>query len=619
MPEERINPSDAQVRPAFSGRPGFGGRPGGRIGIPLEKPKSFWPSLKRLGGFFSGERRLLFIVFLLVLASAAAGLLVPYLTGRAIDSIAPGRGKVHMTALAMTAIILGAVYLADMCFNITQGFMMAGISQRIVQGIRTALFGKMQKLTLSFFDTHSHGDLLSRLTNDIDNVSTAVSQSTTQLFSSVTLIAGSLVMMLILSPLLTLAALITVPMVLFLSNFITSRTGRLFREQQAILGKLNGHIEESISGIGVVKAFGREAVTVDDFDILNQKLCAVGIQAQIWSGYIMPLMNVINNIGFTAVVCAGALLVLKNLVTIGIIASFIGYSRQFGRPLNEIAGIFNILQTAIAGSERVFEILDESEEEEDPSHTIDLINPLGHIELRNVTFGYREDVKVLKNISFEAKPGSRVALVGPTGAGKTTIVNLLTRFYDVTSGSIFIDGRDIREYSRESLRNCFGIVLQDTYLFTGTIRENIRYGKMEASDAEVEEAAKIAYAEMFIRHLPEQYETILTESGSNLSQGQRQLISIARAVLADASILILDEATSSVDTLTEQHIQQAMLTLMKGRTSLIIAHRLRTIRDADTILVIENGIIEESGSHKILLRKKGVYYRFYHPKNLSGF
>jgi ATP-binding cassette subfamily B protein len=555
---------------------------------------------------------------MLVLASAIIGLLVPYLTGRAIDAIAPGQGKVRMDVLLAIALFMGSVFLADTCFNVIQGYMMSGISQRIVQGLRTALFGKMQKLPLSFFDTRSHGDLLSRLTNDIDNVSQAISQSTAQLFSSAAVIAGSLVMMLIMSPLLTLAALITVPMVLFLSNFIASKTGRLFKEQQAILGKLNGHIEESISGIGVVKAFGREEITVSDFDILNQKLCMVGIRAQIWSGYIMPLMNVINNIGFTAVITAGALLVLQNIVTLGTIASFIGYSRQFGRPLNDIASIFNMLQTAIAGAERVFEILDEKEEEVDPVHKIDLVNPHGHIEFRNVSFGYRQDVMVLKNISFEAAQGSRIAFVGPTGAGKTTIVNLLTRFYEVSSGSILIDGKDIRQYSRKSLRNCFGTVLQDTYLFTGTISENIRYGKLDASEEDIEQASKLSYAHGFISHLPEGYNTILTESGSNLSHGQRQLIAIARAALAGASILILDEATSSVDTLTEQHIQQALQTLMKGRTSFIIAHRLRTIRDADRILVIENGVIEESGSHLALLRKKGLYYRFYHPKALSG-
>jgi ATP-binding cassette subfamily B protein len=539
--------------------------------------------------------------------------MVPFLTGKAIDAMA-GNTSRDLGRLTSIVILLGAVYLIDASLTVTQGMMMAGISQRIVKGLRKSLFGKMQMLPLSFFDTRSHGDLLSRLTNDIDNINMAVAQSTAQLFSSIAVITGSVIMMMIMSPLLTLAALITVPLVLFLTKLISLKTGKLFKEQQIILGKLNGHIEESISGIGIVKAYGREEQNICEFEKFNRSLCIVGIQAQIWSGYIMPLMNVINNIGFTAVVAAGSILALKDWITVGTIASFLGYSRQFGRPLNELAGIFNMLQTAVAGAERVFETLDENEEDTDRQQSIDLVSPSGHIEFRKVTFGYRENLPVLKSISFEAKQGSRIALVGPTGAGKTTIVNLLTRFYDISEGSILIDGRDIREYSRSSLRSCFGTVLQDTYLFTGTIRDNIRYGRMDATDSEVEEAAVRACADGFIQRLPSAYETVLTESGSNLSQGQRQLLAIARAILAEASILILDEATSSVDTLTEQHIQQAMHTLMKDRTSFIIAHRLRTIRDADRILVIENGRIEESGSHKSLMAQKGIYYHFYHPK-----
>ena len=616
MPEYNSKNRHSQA-PVFNapGRPG--GRPGWARGVPAEKPKNFWKSLKRLWSFFAGESSGLLIVFVLVILSALIGLVVPFLTGKAIDAMVPGKNGVRMSILALIALILGTIYLVDTCLNISQGLLMAGISQRIVRGLRKSLFGKMQKLPLVFFDTRSHGDLLSRLTNDIDNISMAVSQSTAQLFSGLAIIAGSLVMMLLMSPILTIAALVTVPLFFLLSNFIASKTGKLFKEQQNILGKLNGHIEESISGIGVVKAYGREDQNISQFDDFNRRLCSIGIQAQVWSGYIMPLMNVINNIGFTAVVAAGSILALGNWITVGTIASFLGYSRQFGRPLNDIAGIFNMLQTAIAGAERVFEILDENEESDISGKNTDLTCPKGHIEFRNVSFGYREDVQVLKKINFEAEPGSRIALVGPTGAGKTTIVNLLTRFYDVSSGSIFIDGKDIREYSRKSLRSCFGTVLQDTYLFTGTIRDNIRYGKPDASGLEIEEAAKLACADGFIRRLPGGYETVLTESASNLSQGQRQLLAIARAILAGASILILDEATSSVDTLTEQHIQKAMQELMKGRTSFIIAHRLRTIRDADRILVIENGRIVESGDHKSLLRKKGIYYNFYHPKMLK--
>ena len=353
---------------------------------------------------------------------------------------------------------------------------------------------------------------------------------------------------------------------------------------------------------------------IERFEELNRQLNKVGIKAQIWSGFIMPLMNVINNIGFAAVAAVGGILAVENLITVGVIASFLSYSRQFARPLNEIANIFNALQSAVAGAERVFDILDEQEERADMEAASELNAPKGHVAFEDVSFGYRADVPVLKNISFEAQAGSTIALVGRTGAGKTTVVNLLARFYDVTSGKILIDGRDIREYTRDSLRSCFGIVLQDTYLFSGTIRENIRYGKLNASDLEVEQAAVMANADVFIRRLPNGYDTLLSESGSNLSQGQRQLLAISRAILANPSILILDEATSSVDTRTELHIQEAMLTLMKNRTSFIIAHRLSTIRDANTIMVIDKGQIVEKGSHEELLSMDGVYSKMYYSQ-----
>jgi ATP-binding cassette subfamily B protein len=340
----------------------------------------------------------------------------------------------------------------------------------------------------------------------------------------------------------------------------------------------------------------------------------VGVKAQIWSGFLMPLMNVINNIGFAAVAGVGGALAVENLITVGIIASFLSYSRQFARPLNDIANIFNVLQSAVAGAERVFEIIDEQEEPKDVDTAREIAAPKGHVLFEGVSFGYRADVPVLSNISFEAKAGSTIALVGPTGAGKTTIVNLLARFYDVTSGRILIDDRDIREYTRDSLRRCFGIVLQDTYLFSGTIKENIRYGNLDASDKEIESAAAMANADVFIRRLPKGYDTVLAENGSNLSQGQRQLLAIARAILADPSILILDEATSSVDTRTELHIQEAMLKLMRNRTSFIIAHRLSTIRDADIIMVIDKGQIVEKGSHEELIQKGGVYSQMYYSQ-----
>ncbi len=616
-----------QQHGANQGGPGQipGGLPGGGFGrggggarwmMPTAKPKNFRETLARLWQYFGKERRLLALIFGLVVVSAGLGLAGPYLIGRSIDAIAAaGRGGGVRFGILQTAVLaLLAAYLTDAVINFLQGWLMAGVSQRIVLNIRGTLFAKLQKLPIAFFDQRTHGDLMSRLSNDIDNISSTISQSTTQLMSSAFNILGSLVMMLVLSPLLTLASLITVPLVFLLTRTIVGRTRILFKEQQAALGKLNGQIEEAISGIQVVKAFNHETEVIADFDAINTELCGVGIKAQTWSGYVMPLMNVINNIGFAAVAGVGGVLAVRDLITVGIIASFLSYSRQFSRPLNDIANIFNTLQTAMAGAERVFEIMDEAEEPDDRSDALGLTQPRGQVVFEDVSFGYRPDRLILSDVSFTAEAGSSTALVGPTGAGKTTIVNLLARFYDVTSGRILIDGRDIREYTRDSLRRCFGIVLQDTYLFAGSIMDNIKYGRLDASDAEARQAARMANADDFIRRLPLGYDTPLTESGRNLSQGQRQLLAIARAILADPAILILDEATSNVDTRTELRIQEAMLKLMSGRTSFIIAHRLSTIRDANTIMVIDGGRIVEKGSHEELLKQQGVYYGIYYSQ-----
>ena len=560
-------------------------------------PKIFGKRWRRLWKYFGKERQLFTVIFFFVLISVTLGLTGPYLIGRAIDAMSAKQQAVNFGLLKIMVVTLLVAYLLDATLNLTQGWPMAGVSQRIVQNLRRTLFGKLQKLPISFFDLRTHGDLMSRLSNDIDNISSTISQSTTQLMANVLTITGAFVMMMVLSPILTLASLVTIPMVYLLTQTIVKRTRVLFKEQQTVLGKLNGHIEETISGIQVVKAFNHEEQVIEQFDEVNGKLCMVGIKAQIWSGYMMPLMNVINNVGFAAVAGVGGVLAVKNLITIGIIASFLSYSRQFARPLNDIANIFNTLQTALAGAERVFEILDEPEEPEDRPRAVTLENSRGHVVFEHVSFGYRPDIPILKDISFDARAGSRNALVGPTGAGKTTVVNLLARFYDITDGRILIDGRDIREYSRDSLRSCFGIVLQDTYLFSGTIKDNIRYGRLDATDEEIRMAAAMANADLFIQHLPLGYESMLTESGGNLSQGQRQLLAISRAILANPSILILDEATSNVDTRTELHIQEGMSKLMNGRTSFIIAHRLSTIRDADVIMVVDGGQIVERGSH----------------------
>jgi ATP-binding cassette subfamily B protein len=575
------------------------------------KPKNFKGTLRRLWKYFGKERYLLSFIFVLIFCSAAIGLSVPYLIGKAVDAVSPGKAAVDFNSLEIIVITLVIAYFTDVFISFLQGWCMAGVSQRIVKNLRQALFAKLQKLPIAFFDLRTHGEIMSRLSNDIENVSSTISQSTTQLmFSSITIV-GAFVMMLRLSPLLTLASLITIPMVFGLAKTIAKKTKVLFKDQQVNLGKLNGHIEEAISGIHVVKAFNHEAKVIEEFENINSRLCQVGIKAQVYSGYIMPLMNVINNIGFTAVAAVGGALAVNNLITVGIIASFLSYSRQFSRPLNEVANIFNTLQSALAGAERVFEIIDEEEEINDIGEARVLENPKGEVIFENVTFGYNPKQPVLKNVSFKAEAGSNIALVGPTGAGKTTIVSLLTRFYDVTEGRILIDGYDIKEYTRDSLRKCFGIVLQDTYLFSGTIKENIKYGKLDAKDEEVEAAAAMANADIFIKRLPNGYNTVLSESGSNLSQGQRQLLAITRAILANTPILILDEATSSVDTRTELHIQEAMLKLMEGRTSFIIAHRLSTIRDADTIMVIDKGGIMEKGNHESLVKSEGVYHDMY--------
>jgi ATP-binding cassette subfamily B protein len=610
-------------RPMMPGPGGFG-RPGGgaasRFRGPVVKPKNFKGTLKRLWAYFGRERKMLSIIFVFIIIDAAVTLLAPFMIGKAVDAMSYHGRNVNFGMLEIMIFILIGSYLADALLTFSQGWLMAGVSQRIVRSLRNHLFQKLQKLPVAFFDRRTHGELMSRFSNDVDNVSNTISQSTTQLMSGVITLTGSLIMMIILSPILTLASLCTVPFVFLLTRTIARRTSVLFKGNQDQLGKLNGLIEETISGLQVVKAFNHEAKAIAEFEEVNEKLREVGLRAQIWTGFLMPIMNVINNLGFTIVAVVGGILAVKGNITVGVIASFLTYSRQFVQPLNNMANIFNILQSGVAGAERVFEVIDEQEEPEDLPGAVPLENPKGHVVFENVSFGYRKDVPILKNVSFESQEGTSTALVGPTGAGKTTIVNLLTRFYDVTEGRILIDGRDIREYTRDSLRRSFGFVLQDTYLFSGTIKENIKYGKPEATDQEVETAARMANADVFIQRLPQQYDTMLSENGGNLSQGQRQLLAIARVILAKPALLILDEATSSIDTRTELHIQEALLELMKDRTTFIIAHRLNTIRDADTIMVIDHGQIIEKGSHDVLMDQNGRYYNMFFNqfKNVEG-
>ncbi|WP_235714660.1 ABC transporter ATP-binding protein [Neobacillus dielmonensis] len=485
--------------------------------------------------------------------------------------------------------------------------------------MRQDLFEKYQQLPIPFFDQRTHGELMSRTTNDLENVSNTLNQTVVQLISSVFMLVGSVVMMLSLSVWMTLIVVLTVPFITTITKRITKYTRKYFSAQQKSLGEVNGFVQESISGQRVIKVFGREAKSLEEFREMNERLRAVGLKAQSISGSMGPLMNATRNLTFVIIAAVGGVFTYYDIITIGIIVSFLNYSSQFSQPINQLANQYNLLQSAIAGAERVFEVMEHESEFLDEQATEFDQKIIGDVVFDQVRFGYAPDAPVLKNVSFHAQPGQMIALVGPTGAGKTTIINLLTRFYEIQSGTILIDGKDIRRMSKQFLRKQIGLVLQDAYVFSGTIRENIRYGRMNATDLEVEEAARLANADSFIRKLPKGYDTELKAEGSNLSQGQKQLLTIARAVLASPAILILDEATSSVDTRTEFHIQEAMKALMTGRTSFVIAHRLSTICEADTILVINNGKVVEQGSHEQLLTKQGFYSDLYNNQLTQGY
>jgi len=558
------------------------------------------------------EKWTFLIILVFVLGHAAVALMVPMQTRAVIRQLEAGTiydaagGMDPILRLALMALVL--CYLGGWLSDTLQGVAMAGATQRIVWRLRTGLFGKFQKLPLEFFDTTLHGDLMSRVTNDIDNISTTIAAVTTQLMSVGIILIGSFAMMLRLSPLLTLAAAIVIPLTALLTRFVARRSRPAFIKQQRSLGQLTGIMEESFTGLQIVRAFNRETHVTEQYDAVNQDLQDASTQAQIWSGIMMPFMSVISNLVFACIAGFGGLLAIRGLADVGTIAAFIGYARQLAMPLGNLSAMYNSLQSALAGAERVFEIMDAGEEIPDNIETDGQRPPLqGRIEFRNVDFHYVPGRPVLENVSFTVEPGQTIALVGQTGAGKTTIVNLLSRFYDPVGGQVLLDGRDLRDYKRADLRRAFAVVLQDTCLFTDTVRNNIRYGRPQATDAEVEAACVEAEADAFIRRLPEGYDTMVQGAGSSLSQGQRQLMAIARAILCRAPLLILDEATSSVDTRTEQRIQRAMLNLSRGNTAFVIAHRLSTIRHADRILVVEGGGIAESGTHEDLLALGGVY------------
>ncbi len=588
-------------------RRGSGG-PMGHMMRPKQRAKDTRGTVMRIWGYLERRRRPLIITAALVVISSVLGVLSPYLMGQAIDALLIDNDvrKLGWLALAM----LG-VYLSTAVISWLQTYVMTAASQQAVTDIRNDLFAKLQTLSLRFFDRRTHGELMSRLTNDVESISTVLNSGVIQLISNSLSLIGVAAMMLILNVRLAIVTLITVPLMVSLSRWIAKRTRSGFRKRQAYLGELNSIIEESISGQRVVKAYNREDTIVSEFKAVNRKLRQASTRAQIFAGTLPPLTNLVNNTGLTIVAGAGGWMAIRGLASVGDIASFVQYARRFGWPLNSIASLYNSIQAAIAGAERVFEIIDEVPELIDLLEAEVLDNIEGDVVFDDVCFSYEVGVPVLKHVDLHAKPGQTIALVGPTGAGKTTIVNLLTRFYDIDSGRILIDGSDIREIRLDDLRRKLGIVLQDTYLFADTVMENIRYGRLAASDEDVVAAAKLANADQFIHRLPQGYATPLSERGSNLSQGQRQLLAIARAILANPSILVLDEATSSIDTRTEKIIQEAMLRLMKGRTSFVIAHRLSTIREADEILVINHGRIIQRGTHRELLAQHGFYRDMY--------
>lgn len=603
-------------------RPGGGPRRG--MSMIAEKPKNMKKTLSRLLKYIVTNKFMIIMLVASVIISALLNLAGPSIQGEALKFLTPstdeggkliiledGTVKVDFAGMTRLLVLLGAVYLLSSLFTYIQGHISAKLSQKTVYRMRGDLFRKIEKLPIKYIDNHPHGDIMSRMTNDIENISNTVSNSVTSLISGIITIIGAFSLMLYHSWQMTLVALVTIPLTVLVTTKLTKYVRRYFMRQQQLLGAINSQVEESVTGYKTVVAFGHENEIKDEFNRTGDELRTAGIKAEIFGGVMGPLMNIIGNVGFLLIVICGALFTMKGLIGITTIYVFIQYSKQFTRPINEVANQYTSILNAITGAERVFEIADQNDETDEGKKVLLPADIKGNISFRNICFSYVQSEPVLKNFNLEISSGQKIAIVGKTGSGKTTIINLLTRFYETDSGKILLDGTDIREITKASLRKNIAIVLQDTVLFSDTVGANIRYGRPEASEAETEAAAKAAKAHDFITRMPEGYDTVLDESGGNISQGQKQLLTIARAILADPKILILDEATSSVDTRTEMDIQSAMINLMQGRTTLIIAHRLSTIRDADKIIVLDDGRIVEAGNHNELIAAEGVYYGLY--------
>lgn len=600
-----------------------GGPMGGGPMVVTEKAKDFKGTMKKLIDYLKPYRIPMILVFILAIGSTAFSIVGPKLLGKATTEIFngliskvtnSGNGSIDFGYIGKIAIGLVALYIVSTILSFIQGFVMSGIAQKVAYNLRKEISKKINRMPLKYFDKTTHGEVLSRITNDVDTVNTTLNQSLSQIITSVTMLIGVIVMMLSISWEMTLGSVLILPIAMGLIMLVVKKSQKYFMDQQEYLGHVNGNVEETFSGHNIMKAFNREEETIEEFNKLNETLYKSAWKSQFLSGMMMPIMTFIGNLGYVLVTILGGWLAVVGKITVGDIVAFTQYIRTFMQPIAQAGQIANVLQSTAAAAERVFEFLGEEEEVDDVTEGVDPKDVEGAVEFKNVHFGYNEDKIIINDFSAKIKPGQRVAIVGPTGAGKTTIVKLLMRFYELNGGSIEIDGHNIKDFTRDNLRELFGMVLQDTWLYNGSIKENIRYGRLDATDEEIIEAAKLAHVDHFVRALPHGYDMELNEEASNISQGQKQLLTIARAILADPKILILDEATSSVDTRTEVLIQKAMDNLMKGRTSFVIAHRLSTIRDADLILVMKDGDIIEQGNHEELLKANGFYADLYNSQ-----